>query len=302
MLVTYILLSVIISIIIVFIIVYTVIYNRNANNVLKTGKRNVLLDKGKYINIFLVVAAFVMMLLMVINIGDLKQDVKNLSGQLSQIEQKITWLQGKVGSLEDELENYIEGQKNIYDVSYQIIDADVDEKTIEISLTFKLRELNLGNTYALEVINKENREDINKIELNNDTKQTVMLELLYNQTYEVSLIETTQTVARRYDIKTIDMTALTTKNYAKADVYKVDQSIYVKVVTSNPLNIAAFDVVSVTLIIKDKHNQIIFNQDIFPEMHQEQEGLYTYTIDHNQYDYSTNNFEVSIANGFGIVS
>jgi len=302
MLVTYILLSVIISIIIVFIIVYTVIYNRNANNVLKTGKRNVLLDKGKYINIFLVVAAFVMMLLMVINIGDLKQDVKNLSGQLSQIEQKITWLQGKVGSLEDELENYIEGQKNIYDVSYQMIDANLDEKTIEISLTFKLRELNLGNTYALEVINKENREDINKIELNNDTKQTVMLELLYNQTYEVSLIETTQTVARRYDIKTIDMTALTTKNYAKADIYKVDQSIYVKVVTSNPLNIAAFDVVSVTLIIKDKHNQIIFNQDIFPEMHQEQEGLYTYTIDHNQYDYSTNNFEVSIANGFGIVS
>src|SRR5690606_18793785 len=98
---------------VVGVIVYAIVYNKNANKVLRTGKPNVLLDKGAFIKMIALFGILILSIIVIIQNANHKNAMKEISNSISELQSQINDLKNQNSALRSEFYNYVEGQKNI---------------------------------------------------------------------------------------------------------------------------------------------------------------------------------------------
>lgn len=276
----YIYILLIIAIFIIGIIVYAIIYNKNANKVLKTGKPNVLLDKGPFINMLALFGILILCVVMLIQNTNLKRLIKNYADQVVSLQSDITYLKNQNTILGSRLNELVDGQKNVYNFDYEIKELDVDKKKVDVVISFSLREALKNSTITIKAIRDNLLSETVQVVATGTGVYSGTLKLAIDGDYSIILIEETDEIIKTYQAGNVYLKGRFQLDFKATILFKPDGKYELQIVIDKNNLIDALRPTDVVLLIKDKFDSEILNKSIFSSLKGEAYG-YSYIISDN---------------------
>lgn len=258
---------------VVGVIVYAIVYNKNANKVLRTGKPNVLLDKGAFIKMIALFGILILSIIVIIQNANHKNVMKEISNSISELQSQINDLKNQNSALRSEFYNYVEGQKNIYNYSIKIEDLDIEEKKAEVLIKFSIREIHKNSTISVKATSMDDSNDTTEVNVIGSGVYEGTLKLSIESNYSVIIIEETDEIIKTYDTGNIYLKHRFDIDFKAVIEIKEDgknELIIILDRSSLPEELKPTDII---LKLFDKNNNLISNKSIFASLKEEENGF-----------------------------
>lgn len=298
----YIILVLVAIAIIVGVIIYAIVYNRNANKVLRTGKPNVLLDKGPFINMFVTFGILALSIFMAFQIVGQKKQIESLDSSVNYLQTNIRSLDDEIYDLNEKLNEYFESKKDVYNINYTFGEVNTEDKRIEVKIDFSLRGYDKLSVIKVKAKNQLNSEDIVESVATGSGIFEASLNLSITGDYKLLVIEESPTTIKTYELEKFNVESYLKVNY-KIDLGFPDSGKLTLRIIPEITNLPdAFKLNDVVLQIKDKDNNIVLDKSVFSSIYMSGSEYFLVIDDIVSLDYENSlnfMFTITLYNQFG---
>lgn len=297
-----IILGVIVLIIIALIFSYIIIYNKNANKVLKTGKRNVLVEKEPVIKILMFMILIVITCVSLVSIIQAKKELIEYQNQLNRIEQTLKETNNRISELQNKFDAYLKENQQVTNVQYNFKNPSVDNQDIDFEISFMLKETHPSSVVKI-VAHSENELATKEYTfINNSGIFNTTLKLLLEENYDFYIVDNQIDNIFTYRLFIDINTSLDKFIFLKSSILFFTDGknnkteIYQETYFYNKYEIEEFEVEKMIFKInKSTTNEEVYRKELFKN----NENIYKFLIPNEFYNTDEYYFTASVLTVFG---
>lgn len=295
-------LGIIVLIIIVIIFSYIIVYNKNANKVLKTGKRNVLVEKEPVIKILMFMILIIITCVSLVSIIQVKKEFIKYQNQLNKIEQTLNETNNRISELQNKFDAYLKENQQVSNVQYNFKNPSVDNQEIDFEISFVLKETHPSSVIKI-VAHAENELSTKEyIFINNSGIFKTILKLSLEENYDFYIIDNQTDHIFSYHLFLDINTSLDNFIFIKSSTLFLTDGknnkteIYQESYFYNKYEIEQFELEKMIFKInKSTTNEEVYRKEIFKN----NENIYKFSIPNEFYNTDEYYFTTSVLTDFG---
>lgn len=297
-----IILGILVFIIIALIFSYIIIYNKNANKVLKTGKRNVLVEKEPVIKILMFMILIVITCVSLVSIFQVKKELKEYQNQLNRIEQTLKETNNRIFELQNKFDAYLKENQQVSNVRYNFKNPSVDNQDIDFELSFMLKETHPSSIVKI-VAHSENELATKEYTfINNSGIFNTTLKLSLEENYDFYVVDNQTDHIFSYRLFIDVNTSLDKFIFLKSSTLFLTDGknnkteIYQETHFYNKYEIEQLEIKKIIF----KINKSITNEEVYrKELFKNNENIYKFLIPNEFYNTDEYYFTTSVLTDFG---